>query len=565
MPALEVLDGPNKGEVYAIDHEETVMGRLPYCEICLPQKNVSRQHTRILRAGGAYYVEDMNSTNGTFLNGKRVRARTPLRDQDLIRVYNVSLLFREVSEAVEPKDPEAKPDTDEVKAPDSKTESDAEKRLRGTIAADAIDEPRPAVGVNVYEKLRTVLEIARTLGSALDIDQVLPKILDGLFTVFPQSDRAYILFPDAETDELQVRAEKQKEEGTLASSSLGPISHTVANRVMSQGEAILSADGFKDEEFEIGDSVLDFPIRSMMCAPLLGPMHKPLGIIYVDTNDPYERFHEDDLEVLLSMAVTAGQAVEYAHAHEAQLRLDRRSRELATAKQVQLHFLPQSRPDVPGYRFFDYYSSAEEVGGDYYGYVPLPDGRIAIAIGDVSGKGISAALVMARLCSEVRYRLVTAPDPCHAVVELNDEFAKPENDAWFVTFVLCILDPRSSQVMIVNAGHKPPISRNAKTGNVEELGMDSVGLPLGCDASVTYTPFTATLQPGDALIMYTDGINEAMNPNDKLFGAKRVQESIVKGPQQLEKLCGGLLSDVKQFTKDRRQNDDICLIGLQRE
>jgi serine phosphatase RsbU (regulator of sigma subunit) len=265
------------------------------------------------------------------------------------------------------------------------------------------------------------------------------------------------------------------------------------------------------------------------------------------------------------MAVTAGQAVEYAHAHEARLRLDRRERELVTAKQVQLHFLPQSRPDVPGYRFFDYYSSAEEVGGDYYGYVPLPDGRIAVAIGDVSGKGITAALVMARLCSEVRYRLVTAPDPGLAVLKLNEELSKPENDAWFVTFVLCILDPRSSQLTIINAGHKAPICRRSESGSVEELGTHSAGLPLGCDASVAYTPFTATLRPGDALIMYTDGINEAMNPKDKLYGNKRVQESIAQGAQHLEELCSGLLSDVRQFTEDRLQNDDICLIGLQRE
>jgi len=565
MPALEVLDGPNKGDMHRVDREEVVMGRLPYCDVVIPQKNVSRQHTRILRSGGTYYVEDMNSTNGTFLNGKRVRERTPLRDQDLIRVYNVSLLFREVSEVVEPAGQDAKPDSGERKAPGAETERD-EAQARQTITSDdQVSAPRRDVGVNVYDKLRTVLEITRTLGSALDIEQVLPKILDGLFTVFPQSDRAYILFPDTETGELQVRAQKQKEEGTLASSLLGPISHTVANRVMSQGEAILSADGLKDDEFEIADSVLDFPIRSMMCAPLLGPLHKPVGIVYVDTNDPYERFHEDDLEVLLSMAVTAGQAVEYAHAHEARLRLDRRERELSTAKQVQLHFLPQSRPDVPGYRFFDYYSSAEEVGGDYYGYVPLPDGRIAIAIGDVSGKGISAALVMARLCSEVRYRLVTAPEPGHAVVELNEELSKPENDAWFVTFVLCILEPRSSQLTIINAGHKAPMYRRAETGNVEELGADFVGLPLGCDASMTYTPFTAMLQPGDSLIMYTDGINEAMNPKDKLYGVKRIQETVTKGPRQLEKLCNGLLSDMRHFTEGRLQNDDICLIGLQRE
>ena len=530
----------------------------------LSQKNVSRQHTRIIRSGGTYYVEDMNSTNGTFLNGKRVRTRTPLKDQDLIRVYNVSILFRESTEADESEPPARRGETAELKAPGTKTEPDSEQLARATTAGGVESVARHDVGVNVYEKLRTVLEITRTLGSALDINQVLPKILDGLFTVFPQTDRAYILFPDPETGELEVRAQKQKEEGTLASSSLGPISHSVANRVMSQGEAILSADGIDEDDLGIADSVLDFPIRSMMCAPLLGPLHKPLGIIYVDTNDPYERFHEDDLEMLLSVAVTAGQAVEYAHAHEARLRLDRRERELATAKAVQLHFLPQRRPDVPGYRFFDYYNSAEEVGGDYYGYVPLPDGRLAIAIGDVSGKGISAALVMARLCSDVRYHLVTESDPCEAVRALNVEFSAPENEAWFVTFVLCILDPRSHRVTIINAGHKPPILRRAATGQIEELGAEVVDLPLGCDPAIRYEPCTTVLASGDALVMYTDGINEAMNPDERIYGVERIWEVMRKGRGTVEDVCQRLLADIEQFTKGRRQNDDICLIGLQR-
>jgi phosphoserine phosphatase RsbU/P len=210
-----------------------------------------------------------------------------------------------------------------------------------------------------------------------------------------------------------------------------------------------------------GDSVLDFPIRSVMCAPLLGRLQEPLGIIYVDTNDPYERFNADDLEVLLSVTATAGQALEYAAAHQAKLHLDRRERELATAREVQLHFLPQTPPQIPGYRFFGHYASAEEVGGDYYGYQPLSDGRTAISLGDVSGKGISAALIMARLCSEVRYRLATAASLRDAFHQLNDEFAKPENDTWFVTFVLCALDNRAHLLSLFNAGHMSPICRRA--------------------------------------------------------------------------------------------------------
>jgi len=562
MPRLEIVDGPEKGKVFPLEREETVIGRLAYCDVILPQKNISRQHARLVRSGSEHYLEDLDSTNGTFLNGKRVRTRTKLRDHDLIRVYDVTLLFRD---SLEPEAPAAK--VRDAGSAGVGASDQAAGMTTETLepAAARIDDLRRNVGVNAYEKLRTVLEINRPLGSSLNIDLVLPKILDSLITVFPQTDRAYILFPNEDTGELQVRGEKRKDEGTMITSSLGPISQTIANRVLSCGEAILNADGLDDNQFPVSDSVLDFPIRSMMCAPLIGPMQKPLGIIYVDTNDPYERFHEDDLEVLLSLAATAGQAVEYARTHEAQLRMDRRQRELATAKQVQLHFLPQSRPRVSGYRFFEFYNSAEEVGGDYYGYLPLADGRLAITLGDVSGKGITAALIMARLCSEVRYRLVSAATPWDAVNELNQELCRPENEAWFVTFVLCVLDPQRHEAMSINAGHMPPILRRFVDGEVREIGDELAGPPLGCDAAVHYRPFRVQLDAGDALLMYTDGINEAMNPDRRVFGSKRVRQVLRSGPKPVDELCQSLLTEVRQFTQGQPQNDDICLVGIQRE
>jgi len=563
MPRLEIVDGPEKGRVFPIQREETVIGRLTYCDVMLAQKNISRQHARVVRSANEYFLEDLDSTNGTFLNGKRVRTRTRIRDYDLIRIYDVTLLFRESAET---EDPAARGREASGSGGDAGGEIPSgmttETLSPESFAASSL---RRNVGVNAYEKLRTVLQINRTLGSSLNIDLVLPKIVDSLITVFPQTDRAYILFPNEETGELEVRAEKRKDEGTMIASALGPISQTIANRVLSCGEAILNADGLDDNQFQVSDSVLDFPIRSMMCAPLIGPMQKPLGIIYVDTNDPYERFHEDDLEVLLSLAATAGQAVEYARTHEAQLRMDRRQRELATAKQVQLHFLPQNRPSVSGYRFFEFYNSAEEVGGDLYGYLPLPDGRLAITLGDVSGKGITAALIMARLCSEVRYRLVSAATPWDAVHDLNKEFSRPENEAWFVTFVLCILDAQRHEAMVINAGHMPPILRRFTSGEVQEMGDEAAGPPLGCDASIRYQPFRVQLDPGDALLMYTDGINEAMNLQRTVYGSRRVRKTLQAGPKPIDQLCHYLLNDVKQFTENQPQNDDICLVAIQRE
>ena len=158
-------------------------------------------------------------------------------------------------------------------------------------------------------------------------------------------------------------------------------------------------------------------------------------------------------------------------AGEASLRLDRRERELATAREVQLHFLPQAAPEMPGYRFFEYYQAADDVGGDYFGYIPLNDGRLAIAMGDVSGKGVSAALFMARLCSEVRFSVATSNSPEEAMQRLNRELSDPLLDDRFVTFQLAVLDPQQHTLTIVSAGHMPPILRSGRTGAVEYVGQ----------------------------------------------------------------------------------------------
>jgi serine phosphatase RsbU (regulator of sigma subunit) len=185
--------------------------------------------------------------------------------------------------------------------------------------------------------------------------------------------------------------------------------------------------------------------------------------------------------------------------------------------------------------------------------------------GDVSGKGMPAALVMAALCSEVRYRLATTDSPITAFQQLNVELSKPQNDTSFVTFVLCVLDPGNNDVTIINAGHMTPICRRGGTGQIEEVGAEQKGPPLGCDASIEYQCFTTQLLPGDAIVMYTDGINEAMNPSHDIYGVQRVLKAVQTGPENIEKLCRWLLADVRDFTCNHPQSDDMCLIGIMRE
>jgi phosphoserine phosphatase RsbU/P len=558
MALLNILSGPTAGQTYELAREQTQLGREQFCDLVIPIRSISRQHARIVRDADSFFIEDLNSLNGTYVNGQRINGRLRLRDEDRIRLYDVVLQFHERA-------PRAGlfSSAPTLALPKPPLGDDLQTGLRSTTIVGAIDARAEArVDVGAQAKLRAVLEITRNLGKSLEVDAFLRNMIESLFQIFPQADRGYIMLSDEATGRLVPRAVKRGRGEPSDSLTLGPISQSIAQRVMSEGKAILSTDtAASDAE----SSVLEGPVSSMISAPLMGPSHKPLGIIHIDTRDPLRQFSEEDLDVLISVATVAGQAVEHARMHEASIKLDRRQRELAMAQQVQLHFLPQQAPDVTGYRFYSFYRAAEDIGGDYFGYVPLADGRFAIALGDVSGKGVSAALLMARLCAEVRLCLVTSKTPVEAICRLNREFAGPTLGDMFITFLLAVLDPREHTLTLVNAGHIPPLLRHGLAGTVEQLGVLEAGPPLGYDAEQTYAACSVRLEADDMVVMYTDGISEASDPAGQFYGIKGVYNLVARGAPDVEALGRRLMLDLERFTGGTPQSDDICLLCFARE
>lgn len=561
MPAtLKVHSGESAGKVHELNLDQAVLGRNTFCDIVIPMHSISRQHARIVREGERFFVEDMGSLNGTFVNGNRISGRVELNDNDRIHLYEVLLSFHSG------KTPSVSTETAVTSHGMTLPKFDplapsvmSEEEKRPTMIVNTLDATlEPRVDVGSEEKLRAVLGITRNLGMSLALDEFLPNILDSLFEIFPQAERGYVLLADRPDGQLMPAAIKDRRSESGSSLTLAPISRTIAARVMSEGKAILSTDA--DDDPELASSILDESVCSMMTVPLVGPSRKSVGIIHIDTTDAQRRFTQDDLEVLISVATVAGQAVEHARVHQASLKLDRRERELSTAREVQLHFLPQKRPDVAGYKFFDYYRAADDVGGDYFGYVAMPDGRWAIAVGDVSGKGVSAALMMARLCSEVRYCLVTSASPVDAVTRLNRDLIDPTLDDRFVTFLLGVIDPAKHTLTVVNAGHMPPIVRRWTSGVVEQIGIQEAGPPMGFDPSSKFLAATIAIEPGDSVVMYTDGISEATNADEQVYGIKRVCKTIAGGPTDVERLGQLLLDDVDRFAAGQPQTDDICLL-----
>jgi len=546
--------GLRAGKLFLLEGESAVLGRHPDCDLVLESGSVSRQHARIVKVDEDYFVEDLHSRNGTFVNGQPVLQRRLLAENDELRVCDLTFVFHlspprlQVRQAEDEADPHA-----------TAMLVDDEPAVTSSTVMSKVDISFGSSGlllqVNTEAKLKALIEIGQNLGKALGLSEVLPKLLDSLFKIFAQADRGFIVLRDRHSGRLVPKAIKHRRREDAETIR---ISRTIVNSVMARGEAILSADAAADSRFELSESIVDFHIRSMMCAPLIGTDGKALGVIQIDTLDPRGRFNREDLDVLASVACQAAVAVENAQLHEDAMRQQAIARELALAHQVQRGLLPAASPQIDHYAFFEFYEAANELGGDYYDYVALPDGRLGVVVADVSGKGIAAALLMARLSADTRFCLATEPTPAAAIGRLNRVFCSSGWEDRFVTLVLCVLDPLRHEVTVVNAGHLPPLLRRSPS-NIEAMAEAEARLPLGINPAESYLQCAVSLAPGDCVTLYTDGITEAMNASDELYGSQRLLGQLAAEADHVSVVGRRILDDVKLFVGNRRQADDMCL------
>lgn len=556
MASLNIVSGLEPAR-HELNGPQFDMGRAPDCHILIPIESVSRKHARIINEGGSYFLEDLKSRNKTYLNDVAITTKQPLRHGDTIRICDV--VFRFVSDAPPPPKflgglPSGS--ATDVKAKAEMVDDDpptAESSIMKRLGIGSGRNSGVGMMVSAEAKLAAMLEIMSSTGKSIALDEVLPKVLGALMKIFIQADRGFIVL-QSPTGELVPRWAKLRREND--SDSLR-ISRTICRMVMESKEAILSADAANDKAFELSQSIADFRIRSMMCAPLLDSDGNAMGVLQIDTLDQRHRFTESDLELLVSAAGQAAVIIDNAQLHEQAMAQKELQRDLELAHEMQKGFLPASRPSHDGYLFFDFYRAANHVGGDYYDYIPMPDGRYAVIVADVVGHGVAAAMLMAKLSAEARFALGSEPTPAKAVTMLNDRLAKM-NLGKFVTMVLSVVDFPQGTITVVNAGHMAPMVRRT-SGVIEEPSQDISGLPLGIVDGMEYEQCTTELKPGDYVVQYTDGINESMNAAGELFTIERIK-SLVAEEAKPEVLSDKLLKAVEKFVGTAPQADDMCMV-----
>jgi sigma-B regulation protein RsbU (phosphoserine phosphatase) len=407
------------------------------------------------------------------------------------------------------------------------------------------------------KRLSTLIDVNALISSSLNLDQILENVMSISKKVM-SADASSLMLIDEKTNELVYEValgsvgEKLKQEFRLK------MGQGIAGTVAQDGKPLLIEDVYKHPKFYRGhDEATGYRTKSMIAVPLkVGD--RITGVAQVINrldNNPFDR---DDLDLFLALCSMAAIAIENAKMHRTLMERQRLVKDMEFARTVQESFLPQHAPEIVNYRFSAHYTPAQEVGGDFYDFIHFDRERAGIVIGDVSGKGVPAALYMAKLGSDLKTLAFTADDPASALKKLNNLLVERSRRGMFATVLYLELDPGNGRMKLSNAGHLPPIIKKAD-GSVEKLAPAG-GSPLGILPNMDFGQETVMLGPGDTVILYTDGIIEAMNARDELYGYERFEALIRKSPSDPDALKAVIIDEINRFTGLSPQHDDMTLV-----
>ncbi len=374
-------------------------------------------------------------------------------------------------------------------------------------------------------------------------------LLDFLVTEVPrllQADAAALLLPEPGDGRLALRAAHNW--------PAGPLGETLGAGALSAFES--------RQPWQNGSGDETSPLVSVAFIPLLIG-GGAIGVLGLGDRQP-RRLNEDDLRFARLLANQAALSVEQARLHRVESRGQRMERELQQARQIQMSLLPNGYPQVAGYDFAAAYESAREIGGDLYDFIEWPGDpkRVGLLIADVSGKGTAAALFMAHSRAMIRGAAQTQPGPAATLAAANVQIARDNHAMLFVSAFYAVMDAPSGRLTFANAGHNVPIVRRAD-GRVEEA--IARGMVLGIMDDMTYDEATTTLAEGDMIVLYTDGITEAMNARGELFDKERLMAAVHgASPADARALIDAILAAVRDFTGDTPQADDLTIVTVRR-
>lgn len=528
----------------------TTIGRSARSDVCIPDAFASRLHAEVRQEGDGFWLQDLGSANGTRYNGQVVKMPVPLLDGGEIQIGETRIVFDDersdslrsmtlIADHTEALDP-------------SKTISLQSRKIPTTELLKGQFSSRT-------ELLGLISKVGVALLAASGLDDTLNQVASLVFEAVP-AERCIIMLRDEKVgDEMKIMVARVRNSEEPLNEVR--ISRTVMDEVLKNGKSVLTADAQHDPRFASQTIALQ-GIRSVLAVPLSVDERNIFGLIYADSPTWETTFTEEHLNILTTLASVASIRVENATLLEERFQRERMERELELATEIQQRFQPSAPPLMDGYQFQGISFSCFEIGGDYYDFIERDDGRMLIALGDVSGKGTAAALLMSSLHAAIHAQAAAKSSLAEMVTSVNKYLAENTPTNRFVTLFAAELDPRSGGLKYINAGHNPPLIGRAD-GTITQLS--SGGFPLGIIHGAEFELGETHLDIGEALVVYSDGVSEAVNLEDEEFGMERLSEVVKKN---INASAAGMRDKVESalsaFTQTAPANDDITLVIVKR-
>ncbi|MBL8859774.1 MAG: SpoIIE family protein phosphatase [Planctomycetes bacterium] len=398
-----------------------------------------------------------------------------------------------------------------------------------------------------------------------EIEELLANIVDTSIEI-TQAERGLLILTD-KAGELSVRVARTR--GQQPAKGEVRFSTSIVKRVLADREPMRATVSSDSEALELGTSVFDLKLRAVMCVPMIADAAGApgeTGALYVDSKVATREFSQKDLALFNTLALYIRIALQNNKLHLAGLEKVRLERSLDLASQIQRDLMPAMPKDVPGFDVHGWYQPAEHTTGDFLETLTLKDGRLAFALGDVTGKGIGPALIMENAKGALRTYLRLLSDPAEIVSLLNRDLAPRMDDGRFLTLFLAIFDA-DGRVRCVNAGHTPPVIWRAATQKLETI--PGHGPALGMSDDFDYESEAARqLAVGDVLVAYTDGFDEARSKSDEkeFYGEERVMSALSTAAASgagAKDIVTSIVRDVLEYSGGKRY-DDMALVVVRR-
>ena len=532
-----LIEVNGRRSVLCLEADSYHVGRAVSNELSYPGvPGLSRQHLAIERNGNHWVARDLGSTNGTRVNGERLLEARVLRSGDCLTAGEVSLTYRDHSTPV-------------AKAV---IFTDDEPTTSGMTISESVEE-LIAQEAQQGRHMEALITAGRELATHLPLDKLFNLILD-LSINAAGAARGVLMIH--ENEELQVRASKGK--------GLRISSH-VRDLVIREKRSLLVDDAMMDSDLAAHASIVANQIRSIMAVPLQTD-ERVIGLIYLDSAHFVKAFTKQDLSLLTVMANIAAVRIENARLAEVEQAERLRARELEHAAEIQRTILPTKFPPFPERTDFELHAAmvpAREVGGDLFDFFLLDPERLGFVVGDVSGKGAPAALLMAITRTLLRAAAYHEPSPGACLTYMNHSLAEQFASNMFVTLFYGILNTRTGEIQYSNAGHNPPyaFSRSGEVRALSEPGGPALSILEG----IEYPTCSTLISSQEGVLVFTDGITEACNKQGDFYGERQLEAYLsAHASERAEDLARGVLAEIERFQSGARRADDVTVLALRR-